>query len=446
MQRFSHLSIHVVEDNLPLVNHLGFGSGLDNLAAPLVKSFHGGIAMRVCLVVLPVLNTLGDLVVTEVITEKLADVSGILVGTRPCIVLGIPRWGLLLLLAFFLLFGRRLLLATLAFGFWLVFLLFFLNGLFDHLAGRLEFSRFSLGSQINAASNRSDVAHDAEEFVHKAHLEAVSFIGKLAIVQQTFDENETLIGAVLRNLLLDELHDQVLVVVYGRVLTLFIRVNVLHDWSKLHALGALRLGKGTAKRGLRENLLSDQLVGRQVEQVVLDGQIGAGGVNVDAFLVDYKHNFGAELFVHCLEHAILGGAGVEAELLHTLHAIGPARAVGVSVSFSLCGFIFKHLDILFTKVFTDFIFLFVTVLDYLFIGRARDDVTRCTKVVHQEFSGGCNCIVMLTVDDVEEFVSVVLVGFEHGEDVLFNLGVWNFALKWSILGLESRTDILSNLG
>ena len=53
---------------------------------------------------------------------------------------------------------------------------------------------------------------------------------------------------------------------------------------------------------------------------------------------------------------------------------------------------------------------------------------------------------MLTINDVEELVSVVLVGLDHGEDVLFNLGIGNFAFKWSILGLESRTDILSNLG
>ena len=37
--------------------------------------------MRVCLVIFPVLNALGDLAVTEVVTEQLANVSGIPVGT-----------------------------------------------------------------------------------------------------------------------------------------------------------------------------------------------------------------------------------------------------------------------------------------------------------------------------------------------------------------------------
>ena len=100
--------------------------------------------MRVCLVIFPVLNALGDLAVTEVVTEQLANVSGILVGTRPCIVLGIPRWGLFLLLVFFFRLCRRFL--AFAFGFWLVFLLLFLNRFFDHLPGRLEFGCLSLGS------------------------------------------------------------------------------------------------------------------------------------------------------------------------------------------------------------------------------------------------------------------------------------------------------------
>ena len=220
--------------------------------------------MRVCLVIFPVLDALGDLAVAEVVTEQLANVSGILVGTRPCIVLGIPRWGLFLLLVCFYRLCRRFL-AGFAFGFWLVFLLLFLNRFFDHLPGRLEFGRLPLGSQIDAASDWSDIAHNAEEFVHEAHLEAIIFIGKLAVVQEALEENETLIGAVLSNLLLHELHDQVLVEVHRRVLTLFIRVNVLDNRSKLHGLGALGFGKGIAKLCLREDLLSNQLIDRQVK-------------------------------------------------------------------------------------------------------------------------------------------------------------------------------------
>ena len=75
---------------------------------------------------------------------------------------------------------------------------------------------------------------------------AIIFVGKLAIVQEALNKNETLIGAIFCDLLLDKLNDQVLVVVHGRVLTFFIWIYVLNNWSEFHGLGALGICKSTA--------------------------------------------------------------------------------------------------------------------------------------------------------------------------------------------------------
>ena len=56
--------------------------------------------------------------------------------------------------------------------------------------------------------------------------------------------------------------------------------------------------------------------------------------------MDYKHDLGAELLVHFLNHAFFGAACVEAELLDARYDIAPTLAVSVRVSFSLLGFIF----------------------------------------------------------------------------------------------------------
>ena len=52
---------------------------------------------------------------------------------------------------------------------------------------------------------------------------------------------------------------------------------------------------------------------------------------------------------------------------------------------------------------------------------------------------------MLTVNNVEELVSVVLVGVDDGKDVLLDLIVWNATFKWTIFRLESRSDIFRDL-
>ena len=53
---------------------------------------------------------------------------------------------------------------------------------------------------------------------------------------------------------------------------------------------------------------------------------------------------------------------------------------------------------------------------------------------------------MLTVDNVEELVAVVLVGGNDRLDIFLDLCVGDAALKWTILSLQPRANVLSNLG
>lgn len=53
---------------------------------------------------------------------------------------------------------------------------------------------------------------------------------------------------------------------------------------------------------------------------------------------------------------------------------------------------------------------------------------------------------VLSIHDVEELVSVVLVSGDHSKDVLLNLSIGNATLKWPIFSLKSWTDILGNFG
>ena len=123
--------------------------------------------MRICFVILPVLYTACDFVVAKVVTEQLANISGLPVCIRPQVVLGVPAWCFLLLTLFVLLFRRRLLPLTFcAIGFRLVFLLLLLLRLFDFFLRRFEFIRFPFSSKIDATSNWADVANNAEELIH----------------------------------------------------------------------------------------------------------------------------------------------------------------------------------------------------------------------------------------------------------------------------------------
>ena len=53
---------------------------------------------------------------------------------------------------------------------------------------------------------------------------------------------------------------------------------------------------------------------------------------------------------------------------------------------------------------------------------------------------------MLSVDNVEELVASVLVRRNDRFDIFLDLLVGDAALKWTILSLQSRANVLSNLG
>jgi len=108
-------------------------------------------------------------------------------------------------------------------------------------------------------------------------------------------------------------------------------VDVFGDGPELNLLLALGVSQGLTKFGFSAYLLSDKLVDRQVEQVVLDSKIGAGCVYIDALLMVYNNDLGAETAANICSHALLRAGSVNAELFHSAPDICPADLVLGSV-------------------------------------------------------------------------------------------------------------------
>ena len=96
-----------------------------------------------------------------------------------------------------------------------------LNFLLD--AGRLESGRHFLVLQTNDADDLANIALNGKELVHVAKLQAL-LLGELARVAEALEEDESLIGARLGNLLLEESHDEWEVEVRGRELLFLERI------------------------------------------------------------------------------------------------------------------------------------------------------------------------------------------------------------------------------
>ena len=162
--------------------------------------------------------------------------------------------------------------------------------------------------------------------------------------------------------------------------------------------------------------------------------------------MDDQQDLDAELFAQLLVQALLRACSVEIKLLDTRDDISPALAIRIRVGFSLSGFLLEHVSVLFAKFIPNFVLLLVTVLDHLLVGRARDDVPWCSEVAEEELSSRIDRFMVLTVDDIEEFIAVVLVGGNDRLDIFLYLCVRDTTLKWTIFSLKPGANILCNFG
>ena len=130
-----------------------------------------------------------------------------------------------------------------------------------------------------------------------------------------------LASAVFSNLLLDKVHDESLIEMDSRVVLFF--ELIVGDLSSTEVKLLLSLGKskGAAELSLSGDFRFDELVNRHVEHVVLDGQVGARGVNIDCLLVVNKNDFGAELRADIGDQAFLRDTSVKRDLLNSLKDI-----------------------------------------------------------------------------------------------------------------------------
>lgn len=398
--------------------------------------------MRVGLERLPVLFFEGALF-SERVAEELSQVPGASVRLSPLELFGVP--GRLLLLFGVLLLRRRFL-AIGSLSLRCLLLDLFLFGLRHHRGFNVELSLFFLVAERDTTSDLADVALNAEELIHEAQLHALVLVRELFRVHEALKQDETLACAVLSNFLLNELHHQILIVQGGRVFLFLERVNTLGDWSELNRHLALGIGERASKLSSGKHLCFDELVDREVKQVVLDSQVGASGVDLDALLVVDEDDSGAETAAHIRSHALLRARSVDAEFLDAGHAIQPELAVRVCSDLSLLSFLFEHVDVLLSEVFTNLVLLFETVLDHLFVCDAGNHVRWSAQVGLQESSCLVDGFMVLAVDDVEELFTVVLVSSDDSENVFLDLSIGDATFERLAINFKSWADVLCNFG
>ena len=68
--------------------------------------------------------------------------------------------------------------------------------------------------------------------------------------------------------------------------------------------------------------MSDKLVDRDVQQVVLDSQVSASCVNFDTFFVVNKDDLGAELSANCVIKGLLRTSSVKVDLVYAAEVVG----------------------------------------------------------------------------------------------------------------------------
>jgi len=97
---------------------------------------------------------------------------------------------------------------------------------------------------------------------------------------------------------LDELDDELCVEVHGRILEL---VELVSDLGcQINLLGPLHSKQLMTPLCLLGDVLFDKLVGRNVDHVPLDGQVGTGSVNTESLFVVDEQNSRSELTLESL--------------------------------------------------------------------------------------------------------------------------------------------------
>ena len=160
-----------------------------------------------------------------------------------------------------------------------------------------------------------------------------------------------------------------------------------------------------------------------------------------------KNDFGAELRADIGDQAFLRDTSVERDLLDSLKDICPTGTKFGGVFSSLGGLLLEGGHIFFAKLVGDLILLLETVNNSLHVGRASDDSGGSSQVGAQEGSLCLNSLVVLTIDEVEELLSRLLVGRDNVEDFFLDMHVGDTALEGTIsFSFKFGADALSKLG
>lgn len=217
----SSASVRFAEDDLIIECHrLALIVALvRDLLTEVVQSLDGGFVMIATLVRLPVLF-LEVTPISHVVAVQLRQVFGLAVGDGPFVVFGVP----FRCFSFFS-FLRRLLLGLflllVSFGFlWSFYFDFLDDNLLLHVRSDDELSLFLFVLKANNSDDLPDVLFNGEELVHEAKLEPFLVALEFVRVAEAFEQNESLVGAATRNLLLHQLHHKRLVVMHRRELGL----------------------------------------------------------------------------------------------------------------------------------------------------------------------------------------------------------------------------------
>jgi len=304
--------------------------------------------------------------------KELWKILGLSVGDSPGTALGWIKHGLLVLLIF--LIGSRLLLfffliITLRFLDWFNWLLW----LGEYFVLDLMLLNVVLVQVEGEADHGDDLTNgvlNAEHLVHVTELKSLVLVQQLAVVAETFKEDVLLISSLLTNGLLNKFHNEGQVIVDGGVLgltKLILYIDV--KFELFYLLGGQEL---SAHVSIFLDVLSNELVHRQVDHVVLDGKVGASCVHWKFLLVIYQDHLrgevGAELSLSSLQgvvslqfHEVDTGTVLSVGLLEGL-------VVLVGVGFLLSKLfldIFRHLF--------NFISLFITVFNTFVISSTVDN-------------------------------------------------------------------------
>jgi hypothetical protein len=147
--------------------------------------------------------------------------------------------------------------------------------------------------EANRASNLSDVPFNELEFIHKSDFELVIELSEFERVAHTFEDNELLVSPLLVESVCNQFAYKFGVEVGRRELKL---VEFISDLScEVNFFGSLHCLEFASPFGLACNVVLDQLVGRDINHVVLDCQVGTSVVNTKSLFVVHQHDSGSKL-------------------------------------------------------------------------------------------------------------------------------------------------------